>query len=407
MNRMRFLVWLVLFFSFFVTKANAAAFQFYELGTPIIATAGVGQAAIANDASTSYFNPAGMSKLSSTEFMVGSELISPQTSFSKNSATTITGDSGGGNAGMLTPGIGLYYVYRHTPKVKLGVSLTSPYGGMLTYDNGWVGRYIVQSSEFYTLNLNPSLSYQVNDSVALGAGIAIEYANLHQTVALPLPAKPVVDGQATVKVANTAGGYNLGVLWLPTPKTRVGLAYRSKITHNLSGNTSFVGIAATPVTTTRMVMPQNVILSLVQDVSKQFSLLGELGWANWSTMRNSITYIAGYTASTPLHWSNTYRVGIGGQYHASQALTWQGGVSYDSSPTKTSMRLPDLPMDRQYRLGVGLLYSIMRGAKIGLSYEYLNLGSANINNTSSNGVLSGGYGGNHANVLQASINVDC
>ena len=38
----------------------AAAFQFYELGAPSNGTAGVGQAALASDASTAYFNPAGM-----------------------------------------------------------------------------------------------------------------------------------------------------------------------------------------------------------------------------------------------------------------------------------------------------------------------------------------------------------
>src|SRR5689334_729948 len=61
--------------------AFAAAFQFYELGTPIIGTAGVGQAALAEDASTAYFNPAGMAALQGTQFMVGSEVIVPYAHF--------------------------------------------------------------------------------------------------------------------------------------------------------------------------------------------------------------------------------------------------------------------------------------------------------------------------------------
>ena len=36
-------------------NATAAAFQFYELGAPIVGTAAVGQATVAQDASISYY----------------------------------------------------------------------------------------------------------------------------------------------------------------------------------------------------------------------------------------------------------------------------------------------------------------------------------------------------------------
>ena len=89
------------------------------------------------------------------------------------------------------------------------------------------------------------------------------------------------------------------------------------------------------------------------------------------------------------------------------AFLVEAGASYDSSPTSSTHRLPDLPMDRQIRLGTGISYAATSAVKLGFSYEYINFGSANINNISSNGVLAGSYTHNYANVLQASINVDC
>ena len=386
---------------FLSSLTHAAAFQLYELGAPVVGTAGVGQA-VADDASISYYNPAGMGSLSASQGMLGSQIILPHTDFSANSSNTISGNNGG-NAGLLAPGLGGYFVYNFSPKLKFGVSLTQPFGGALDYNNHWVGRFNVQQMTFYTLNLNPSVAYQVNRWMSLGAGVSVEYANLNESVALPIT--PLINGQLTVKAANYAPGFNLGVLFTPAEATKVGVAFRSQIVHNLSGNVDFLNITATPSVSTRMTMPANVIASVSQNVTNQISLLGELGWANWSTMRDTIIHVAGLTASTPQNWNDTYRVGVGGQYKLKSPIMLQAGVSYDSSPTSKSKRLPELPMDRQIRIALGLEYFVSKAVTLGLSYEYINFGNASINNPSSNGVLAGSYPTNYANVLQASLNV--
>lgn len=104
-------------------------------------------------------------------------------------------------------------------------------------------------------------------------------------------------------------------------------------------------------------------------------------------------------------WNNTYRFGLGGQYKFNPCLLLQSGVSYDSSPTSTSKRVPELPYDRQIRVGLGLVYTVMKNATVGLSYEYINFGNADINNVTRLGTFAGSYSNNYANVLQASINV--
>jgi long-chain fatty acid transport protein len=389
----------------FSTSAFAAAFQFYELGTPVIGTAAVGQAVEASDASTAYFNPAGMTNLYRSQYMLGSQIILPYTYFSQSSRTTIMGDNGG-SAGALTPGMSLFYVYNFSPCFKAGFSFVSPYGGAQTYNDGWAGRYEVQSVLFYTLNLNPSIAYQINDWAAIGLGASIEYANLRESVALPTPI-PGVDGQVIVKADNFAPGLNVGLLFKPTATTKIGIAYRSRITHHLHGDITFLRLPFTPSATTSMVMPQNVIVSASQTLADKFVLLGELGWSAWSSMKDSVIHVDGLSATTLLNWSDTYRVGLAGQYHFNHALTLQAGASFDSSPTSAARRTPDLPVDRQIRVGAGLLYTLTSAAKLGFSYEYFNLGNANINIHSRKGNLVGSYARNYANVLQASINVDC
>lgn len=381
--------------------AHAAAYQLYELGTPIIGTAGVGQAAVAQDASTAYFNPAGMALLRESGIMLGSQLMIPHNKFSKNSSTTISGNNGG-NAGVLSPGMDVYYVYNQSPKLQFGIAMTAPYGGELDYNDGWVGRYVIQTVTFYTINVNPSFSYKLNDNLAIGAGVAVEYMNLQQTVALPFLAQN--DGQMKISANNTHVGFNIGLILTPTDTTRIGLAYRSEIKHNLNGSLTFLKISNTPNVRLEMIMPQNLILSLDQQWNK-FALLAEVGWANWSAMQNTILTVRGYSAITPLDWKDTYRLGLGAQYNVTKRFLLQTGVSYDSSPTTTALRQPDLPMDKQIRAGIGMLYTLIDRTKLAVSYEYLNLGKANINNTSTNGTLSGYYPTNYANTFQISINV--
>jgi long-chain fatty acid transport protein len=259
----------------------------------------------------------------------------------------------------------------------------------------------------YTLNLNPSIAYQINNWLAVGGGVAIEYANFYQTVALPVSKSPPFDGQATLKLDNTSPGVNLGVLFTPSPNSKIGVAFRSQIIHHLRGSTDFANISTTPSTTSRMTMPANIIASIAQNVTPKITLLGEAGWANWSSTKDLVVTIAGYTADTPQNWHDTYRLGLGGQYKFTSDFLLQAGASYDSSPTSSSKRLPILPMDRQIRVGFGMEYAMVRAAVLGLSYEYINLGNASINNTTSNGVMSGSYSRNYANVFQASVNVGC
>jgi long-chain fatty acid transport protein len=390
----------------FKTNSYASAFQLYEIGTPIVGTAGVGQAAAISDASSAYFNPAAMTLLTSTEFMLGGQTAIPQIHFAPNANTTISGNNGGG-AGILSPGIGGFFVYPKSRDLYFGVSVSLPAVGILNYSDGWVGRYTVQDVNFITIGLNPVMAYRVNDNLSVGGGFTVYYAKLDETIATPLPA-PLPDGQVEAEgLDDIAGQFNLGLLLsIPSSKTRLGLAYRSQATFNLKGTTRFFRLAATPGITSQIKLPQNIILSLYQPVNPKFALLADLGWAEWSEMLATPIQITGLgTAVIPRNWKNTWRAGIGGQFQVTDALMLQAGVSYDSSPTTLAFRLPDLPMDKQYRYGTGFIFKANQLVSIAASYEYADFGKAPINQVSAfPGTLSGQYAVNRVHFVQISVN---
>jgi long-chain fatty acid transport protein len=50
--------------------------------------------------------------------------------------------------------------------------------------------------------------------------------------------------------------------------------------------------------------------------------------------------------------------------------------SIDISPTDEDTRTPDLPLDRQIRIGTGIQYDWNKDVTVGAAYEYLDAGEA-------------------------------
>jgi long-chain fatty acid transport protein len=75
-------------------SARAGGIGTYEMGTPDVGLASAGWAARAQDASTLFKNPAGMSLLPKSELQVGAQVGYGNVKFSPNDQTTATGNDG-------------------------------------------------------------------------------------------------------------------------------------------------------------------------------------------------------------------------------------------------------------------------------------------------------------------------
>lgn len=388
-----------------IPSVYAAAIQVYEFGTPTLGLAAVGQS-VTQNASASYLNPAAMSALDSSELMLGSELIVTRTRFRPNTFNTFRGNDGN-NAGGLLPGLAIFSVLETSmPELKFGLSLASPFAGSLNYNDGWVGRYFVQTINLITLDLNPSISYAINDQFSLGGGVLIEYAQLNETIGIP-PDRTfgISDGQSDLRLRKTTPGFNLGLYFQPCCETKFGIAYRSKMHHRLRGKSTFLSLRIEPHLFSILKLPQGVIGSVSHDVTECWTVLGELGWSNWHTFNSTVIHIDDVTLTIPRNWKDTYRVGAASQFKVLPTLLFQLGASFDSSPTNAKLRLPDLPVDKQLRLGTGIVYTTLDCVELGLNYSFIHFGKAAIFHETRLGTLSGKYKKNIGNFFGLSLNV--
>jgi len=382
----------------------------YEGGTPDLGTAGAGRAVLANDASTAGANPAGMTRLDRSQMLSAVQGLYVNSKFDTQSSGFGGGD--GGNAGGFVPSGGLHYVHRVTDDFRLGISAGSYFGLGVDYGDDWAGRYYTTQAELLTFGINPGAGYRINNWLSVGAGFSVLYATLDQKAAVNNSAVPgqagLADGKLKIEDDDVAYGFNLGLMLIPRDHTRVGITYRSevdlefndavslnKIGPVLQGLLNISGLAGSKVDID-MTLPQAVMLSAYHQLTDRWAVMGNIGWQDWSEFGKQDLTLRSTNATTftqDLDYDDTWHVALGGQYRFAGRWLWSVGAAYDTSPTDEDTRTPDLPLDRQIRIGTGIQYDWNNDMTVGVAYEYLDAGDAEIDQEGGplQGPLKGDY----------------
>ena len=388
----------------------------YEIDSPSTGTASAGWAALAKDASTAFQNPAGMTRLDRSQLLVGVQPVIMTSEFNAGSGTKVMGGgSDGGNAGMVLPSGGGYYVYSASDRLKLGISLLSYFGAALDYGDSWVGRYRVEKVAFITSTIAPSLAYRINSWLSVGALLNVTYAYFKTQTGVNNLDGP--DGQVTYRDSSAGVGGGAGLLIEPTDSTRLGVTYYSPVTLNFRDTPSFSDLGpgmsvlfpGRPLGLTYTI-PQWLMVSGYQQVTDNLAIMANFGWQDWSqfgkvdvSLQADVSRPTSLT--TNLNLQNTWHGALGAQYRIGKPWLLSLGFAYDSSPMSEENRSPSLPFDRNWRGAAGIQYEWNSNLTLGFAYEYINLGSDSINKSGGPvlGSLVGDYGPNNINVINLNM----
>jgi long-chain fatty acid transport protein len=381
-------------------SAQAAGLWLYEMGTPDVGTASAGMASRAADGATAFANPAGMTRLAESQLMLGLQPMYADIKFDTDQATYGGGD--GGNAGGFVPTGGLSYVHSLSDRLKLGLTGGSYLGLGVQFEQDWAGRYYVQKEDFLTAFANAAVGYRVNDWLSIGGGVSLVYGKLEAETAINNRLDSAADGRMRLKADDTAAGWNAGLLIEPAVGTRVGLTFVSKVDLEYKDNPSIQG--AGPVlnaalqlsgldnaqTTFDFTLPDQLMLSGYHQLTPDLALMADLGWQNWSEFGQiglsiDTTTVGGATltpsTTADANFQDTWHTALGARYRLDPRWSVSAGFAYDSSPVKDSDRSIVLPLDRQYRYALGLQYALRKDLTLGAAYEYMDAGSAPVNQT--------------------------
>jgi long-chain fatty acid transport protein len=109
-------------------------------------------------------------------------------------------------------------------------------------------------------------------------------------------------------------------------------------------------------------------------------------WQQWSRFGES--------------YDDTYGAGVALSYQF-DSWTLHSGFSADTSPLSSDDRGYALPLDQQWRLGIGAEKKLKNGMNLGLAYQYQSLGDAEI--TGNSGLPNGEYSNNRVHFITGSL----
>lgn len=411
--------------------AVGSGFALIDQSASSAGNAHAGNAALAEDASTTYFNPAGLVYVRGSQFIAGAHALAVDVRYSKTSATSGAGTPStggdGGNLGGLVGLPNLYYSREISPAMTFGIGVNVPFGLKSKYENNWVGRYQATLSSIKTININPSLGWKLNDSVSVGAGLNFQYLSAELVHAVDFgtvcfgalgAAAPAVcgpaglvpqgkDGQVTLKGDNWGYGFNLGALFQLNKETRLGIAYRASVHHKITGDVNFLipaglpaPIAASPSFSNGKAMvtlktPEFLELSLVSQIDPKLTIMGDIAWTRWSRLQEvRVTFANGAPPTvTPYEWNNTVRISGGLSYQLDSAWKLRTGLAYETSGAQDRLRTPILPDSNRLFVAFGGNYRFSKENSIDFSYIHGFIRNSTINHSEPpvGGTLVGNY----------------
>jgi long-chain fatty acid transport protein len=358
--------------------SQAGGLYLNEFGTPSMGVAGAGANAVASDASTSFHNAAGMTRIKGNELMGTGGLLYSTIKFDPDSDTRISGGDGG-DAGGPAPIVGGFYVHSLSDKWKLGANLITIAGAVLDYDTDWTGRFLNTEVKLLTMTFYPSLAYRVNNWLSLGGGPQIMYADLEMKAKAPPPRG---NGEVKIDGDDVAFGFGLGGLIEWSERTRFGVVYQSEIEPEFSGDVKISGPGPgfEAGTDTKITFARFVKVSGYHELNDQWALLGTIGWEDWSAFDNVNISTSQGSKKIPRNWDDTWKFAAGVHYRPAENWMLQLGVSYDTSPVDSEDRTPDMPIDRQIRYATGVQYKWSDKLSTGTQFVYADYGKAKIDN---------------------------
>ena len=388
--------------------AQAGGIELYEIATPDVGLASAGYAARAQDASTLFKNPAGMSLLQGSQLQAGLQLTYGSVSFSPDAGTSPRlGNNGGGNAVGALPAASGFFVYDLSEKWKLGLGMLSYFGLATKYDHNWAGRYYIQSGAVLGMSFVPTVSFKATDWLSVGAGLNAMFGYLDTKMAVNTGTP--LDGQLKLKDDTWGFGANLGILIEPREGTRIGLTYLSPVTLDFKATPDLTLVGGNlanlllnpPPLDLGMTVPQSVMVGFYQDLSPKWAVMGDVGWQNWQQFGEVQVGVdlangggsARYVTAN-LNYQDTWHGALGALYRPCQKWQFMGGIAFDSSSVNNANRTVTLPMGQAWRFGLGASYQLSPAVNINAAYEFMWGGDMPVTqgaDDSLRGLVSGSY----------------
>lgn len=390
---------------------SASAFQVNLQSVNTLGYAHADMAAQAEDTSTAYYNPAGMTRIKQGQVSAGAlgyqlkaqyrskinadipqivetafldaieSLVGPLPINSLDiylpRANTNTFDT--------IPNLHIVQPIACAPwDLTFGLSVVAPWALETDYNNALVTTFYADKTRIESLAINPSIAFKPLEGLSIGVGYSVEQVKTYYSASI------LVLGVES-KLSGWKSTWNIGALYEFNPDTRIGITYRPKVTYNQSGKTKI--LTAKVRAKSRFVTPGTIGFGLHHRLNCRTNVMATATFTMWDkvrdvTIRSEIPPVTALglnlnfsNISVPLNWRNSWFIGVGGDYRVNEQWVLKAGLGYDMTPTHKKYREIRVPDQDRYHIGCGARYEFNETLSFDIAYQYVYLPPVKIKNS--------------------------
>jgi long-chain fatty acid transport protein len=408
--------------------AVAQGFQVNEHGTCVMGRAGAGVASPCDDASSIYYNPAGLAGSQGWTISAGVTAIYAIGNF--------TGDLNGDETKLANSVIPVPHLYASYGKDKwaAGLGVFVPYGLGTVWPDSFEGRFLGFDNDLRSIYIQPTAAYEVLDWLTVGAGLDIVIGSVELTQrldlsaqALPLPGLPAgttvgelgipfhtqfAEGKLHASGATGFGG-NFGVRIKPVETVDIGIRYLTRVKLDYTGTATFEQVASglilapnsaiapalgldpalpLPVdslvaglglfgtgaplseqsVTTSITMPDQLTVGVAINAFPSLKVLAEWQWVHWSlfeTLEADFEFAPDLTLHENYRNTNAFRFGL--DWATSDKVNLRGGYLYHEAAAPDQTVTPLLPEGPRNEFTLGGGFKLGSRFVLDLAYQFI------------------------------------
>ncbi|OOE54032.1 outer membrane protein transport protein [Salinivibrio kushneri] len=390
------------------TTVHSAGFQLAETSATGLGRAFAGEAAMADNASAQFRNPALLSYLADTQVSAGGIYVNPNvdidgtnTNISNGKKTATSTDDVAHDA--VIPNF--YFAHQIDDRFTAGLALATNFGMETELGNDFTGTQFGNEAAVTTFEINPNIAWKATEQLRLGAGIRYVLgegsigAKSSTDSKLPTSAGALagspVPAHSTLKYMegdDRAWGWQLGAVYDINDMHRVGVNYRSEVNLTLDGHAEGLTYNLAAIQKGQLsgadylsgnhysgsmdlTLPATAEFSSLHQLTEQWAVHTSINWTEWSSFDKLEANIPSLSSDPKMvkveNWEDNYRFAIGTTYQWDQKLTLRSGVAYDTSAVSDKNRTLTIPETDRTWLSVGAGYDVTSKLTLDAAFTYV------------------------------------
>lgn len=368
------------------TFTQAAGFQLAEYSATGLGRAYAGEAAMADNASAQWRNPAMLTYLEGTQVSAGAIYVNPNVDVEGTVTHQQLGKTHASSNDFAHDAVipNFYLSHQLNEQVALGFALGTNYGMETDLGTEFAASHFGNQASVISKEANLNIAYQILPQLSIGGGVRYVMGEGHFGATAPaknLIRHPVTNNVMTLPKGTTlkymegednSWGWQVGSAWQINQDHRVGFAYKSEVVMDFEGHAEGISYGSYKPGMMSVTLPATAELASFHQLNDQWAIHASINWTDWSSFKE---LTAVFPEKSDLikseNWEDNYRFALGTTYQYDAKLALRAGVAYDTSAVDDKNRTATIPETDRTWVSLGASYVATPQLTLDAGFTYI------------------------------------